>query len=268
MSTDVFKQTPTCGGNGDVDEDSQMGRLECFETLSSGTDSNATDERNKIPSYPLSFNSVDGVVSRSPSGHSDGAVQPIHGDGDDTGNTKRSPSASLKRAFPSPDKGPEVKTKRRNDLSSSPGGKQSSSSSTPRPSVDYPGMSEHADSSCYDFDPFQVPNFAESFKSPTAFPTPTCFSPECTTSSLQNSNSYESPEAPDFDDLPFFGSAHARVLMSAERYVMCVCVLPLATRMLVADAGEDGVFSALYTDIGGKGLWRPVDALKFITGVA
>ncbi|VDL88636.1 unnamed protein product [Schistocephalus solidus] len=196
MSTDVFKQTQTCGGNGDVDEDSQMGRLECFETLSSGTDSNATDERTKVPSYSLSFSSVDGVESRSTSGHSDSAEQPSHDDGDDTDNTKCSPNSSLKRAFPSPGKSPKAKAKR----PASSGGKQSSSSSTPGPSVDYPGMSEHVDSSCYDFDPFQVHNFAESFKSPTAFPTPNYFSPECTTPSLQNSNSYESPEAPDLED--------------------------------------------------------------------
>uniref|UniRef100_A0A0V0J7U9 ETS domain-containing protein Elk-3 n=1 Tax=Schistocephalus solidus TaxID=70667 RepID=A0A0V0J7U9_SCHSO len=202
MSTDVFKQTQTCGGNGDVDEDSQMGRLECFETLSSGTDSNATDERTKVPSYSLSFSSVDGVESRSTSGHSDSAEQPSHDDGDDTDNTKCSPNSSLKRAFPSPGKSPKAKAKR----PASSGGKQSSSSSTPGPSVDYPGMSEHVDSSCYDFDPFQVHNFAESFKSPTAFPTPNYFSPECTTPSLQNSNSYESPEAPELEDLEFDSS--------------------------------------------------------------
>ncbi|VDL88637.1 unnamed protein product [Schistocephalus solidus] len=45
--------------------------------------------------------------------------------------------------------------------------------------------------------------------------------------------------------------------------------LPLATRMLVLRMRGDGVFSVLCTDIGGgKRLWRPVDALKFITGVA
>ncbi|VDN09244.1 unnamed protein product, partial [Dibothriocephalus latus] len=142
--------------------------------------------------------SADGVESRSPSGHSDSAGQPSHEDGDDTEATKCSPNAPLKRAFPSPGKSPETKTKR---PASAAGRKQSSSTSTPPgPSVDYTGISEHADSSCYDFDPFHVHNFAESFKSQPAFPTPNCFSPECTTPSLQNSNSYESPEAPDLDD--------------------------------------------------------------------